>query len=71
MRQRALQAFLQFLLGIICGYVAAFIMGFVLPTTGVTADGVEYTKGMGIKLAEGSRRVLVCNSDIDAGKASI
>ena len=27
------------LLGIICGYVAAFIMGFVLPTT-----GVEYTK---------------------------
>lgn len=32
------------LLGIICGYVAAIIMGFVLPTTGVTADGVEYTK---------------------------
>ena len=32
------------LLGIICGYIAAFIMGLVLPTTGVTADGVEYTK---------------------------
>lgn len=32
------------LLGIVCGYVAAFIMGFVLPTTGVTADGIEYTK---------------------------
>ena len=32
------------LLGIACGYVVAFIMGFVLPTTGVTADGVEYTK---------------------------
>jgi NCS2 family nucleobase:cation symporter-2 len=32
------------LLGILCGYVAAFIMGLVLPTTGVTADGVEYTK---------------------------
>ena len=32
------------LLGIACGYVAAFIMGLVLPTTGVTADGVEYTK---------------------------
>ena len=32
------------LLGIVCGYVAALIMGFVLPTTGVTADGVEYTK---------------------------
>lgn len=32
------------LLGIICGYVAAVIMGFVLPTTGVTAEGVEYTK---------------------------
>lgn len=32
------------LLGIACGYVAAFIMGLILPTTGVTADGVEYTK---------------------------
>ena len=32
------------LLGIVCGYVAALIMGFVLPTTGVTADGVEYIK---------------------------
>ena len=32
------------LLGIICGYVVAFIMGLILPTTGVTADGVEYTK---------------------------
>ena len=32
------------LLGIACGYVAAFIMGLVLPTTGITADGVEYTK---------------------------
>lgn len=26
------------------GYVAAIMMGFVLPTTGVTADGVEFTK---------------------------
>ena len=32
------------LIGILAGYVAAFVMGFVLPTTGVTADGVEYTK---------------------------
>lgn len=32
------------LFGIIVGYVAAFVMGFVLPTTGVTADGVEFTK---------------------------
>ena len=32
------------LLGIVCGYVAALVMGFVLPTIGVTADGVEYTK---------------------------
>ena len=32
------------LLGIACGYAAAFAMGLVLPTTGVTADGVEYTK---------------------------
>ena len=32
------------LLGIIAGYIVAIVMGFVLPTTGVTADGVEYTK---------------------------
>lgn len=32
------------LLGIICGYIAAFIMGFILPKTGINADGVEYTK---------------------------
>ncbi|MCI7325799.1 purine permease, partial [bacterium] len=32
------------LLGIVCGYLAAFVMGLILPTTGVTADGVEYTK---------------------------
>ena len=32
------------LLGIACGYVAAFIMSLILPTTGVNAEGVEYTK---------------------------
>ena len=32
------------LLGIACGYVAAFIMGLILPTTDLNAEGVEYTK---------------------------
>lgn len=32
------------LIGIIVGYIAAAIMALVLPTTGVTAEGVEYTK---------------------------
>jgi NCS2 family nucleobase:cation symporter-2 len=32
------------LIGIIAGYIAAMIMGVFLPTTGITADGVEYTK---------------------------
>lgn len=32
------------LIGIIAGYIAAFIMSLVLPTTALTADGVEYTK---------------------------
>ena len=32
------------LLGIIFGYIAAVIMGLVLPTTGIDAEGVEYTK---------------------------
>lgn len=30
--------------GIICGYIASIAMSFVLPTTGVTAKGVAYTK---------------------------
>ena len=32
------------LFGIIAGYIAAFIMGLVLPTTGVIAKGVTFTK---------------------------
>ena len=32
------------LFGIIAGYIAAFIMGMVLPTPGVTAKGVTFTK---------------------------
>ena len=32
------------LVGIICGYIAAFLMGFVLPTTALNAEGVAYTK---------------------------
>ncbi len=45
------------LLGIIAGYIAAFIMGLVLPHTGVTPDGVEYTKSWVLdwsKVAEAS-----------------
>ena len=32
------------LIGIIVGYIAAFLMGLILPTTAVNAEGVEYTK---------------------------
>lgn len=32
------------LIGIIVGYIVAAIMGMILPTTAVNADGVEYTK---------------------------
>lgn len=32
------------LLGIICGYIAAVIMGLTLNPTGIDADGVEFTK---------------------------
>ena len=45
------------LVGIIAGYLAAIVMGFVLPTTGVTADGVECTKAWVLnwnKVAEAS-----------------
>lgn len=41
---KGFSSFSAILLGIVCGYVVAFIMGLVLPTTGITADGVEYTK---------------------------
>lgn len=45
------------LIGIIVGYIVAVIMGLVLPTTGVTAEGVEYTKAWVLnwdKVAEAS-----------------
>lgn len=45
------------LIGIIAGYIMAGIMGLVLPTTGVTAEGVEYTKAWVLnwdKVAEAS-----------------
>lgn len=45
------------LIGIIVGYIAAAVMGLVLPTTGVTAEGVEYTKAWVLnwdKVAEAS-----------------
>ena len=32
------------LIGIIAGYAVAVIMSLILPTTGITADGTEYTK---------------------------
>ena len=44
-------------MGIVAGYLAAIVMGFVLPTTGVTADGVEFTKAWVLnwnKVAEAS-----------------
>lgn len=45
------------LIGIIVDYIVAAIMGLVLPTTGVTAEGVEYTKAWVLnwdKVAEAS-----------------
>lgn len=38
------------LIGIVAGYIIAAIMGLVLPTTAVNADGVEYTKAWDVKL---------------------
>ena len=45
------------LVGIVAGYLAAIVMGFVLPTTGVTAEGMEFTKAWVLnwhKVAEAS-----------------
>ena len=45
------------LIGIIAGYAAAVIMGLLLPNSGITADGAEYTKAWVLnwnKVAEAS-----------------
>ena len=45
------------LVGIICGYIAAFLMGLILPTTALNAEGVAYTKAWVLnwnKVAEAS-----------------
>ena len=45
------------LIGIVCGYIICAILPFFLSTTGVTADGVEYTKAWVLnwsKVAEAS-----------------
>ena len=45
------------LVGIICGYIAAFLMGLILPTTALNAEGVTYTKAWVLnwhKVAEAS-----------------
>ena len=38
------------LIGIIAGYAAAVIMGLLLPNSGITADGAEYTKAWVLNL---------------------
>lgn len=41
---KGLTSYSSILMGIIAGYFAAMLMALVLPTTAVTAQGVEYTK---------------------------
>ena len=43
-RAKGLLKLIPIFCGIIVGYIAAFVMSLVLPTTGITADGAEYTK---------------------------
>ena len=43
-RRQGLPWLVRDLVGIIAGYIAAIIMGLVLPTTAVDADGVEFTR---------------------------
>ncbi len=40
------------LIGIVAGYIAAAVMGLVLPHTGITAEGVEYTKSWVLNWSE-------------------
>ncbi|RGY97702.1 solute carrier family 23 protein [Clostridium sp. AM58-1XD] len=41
---KGITSYSSILIGIIVGYIAAAVMAAVLPTTGITAEGVEYTK---------------------------
>lgn len=41
---KGITSYSSILMGIIAGYFASILMSFVLPTTAVTAKGVEYTK---------------------------
>ncbi|MBQ5348468.1 MAG: purine permease [Phascolarctobacterium sp.] len=41
---KGITSYSSILMGIIAGYFASIVMSFVLPTTAVTAKGVEYTK---------------------------
>ena len=47
------------LVGIICGYIAAFLMGLVLPTTALNAEGVAYTKAWVLNWNKGGRGQMV------------
>lgn len=54
---KGMTSFSSILIGIIVGYVVAAVMGMVLPTTGVAADGTEFTKSWVLnwdKVAEAS-----------------
>jgi len=59
------------LFGIIAGYIAAIIMGLVLPRTGITADGVGIYQSLGAELGQGERCFLVCDSTAHACKTGV
>lgn len=58
------------LIGIIAGYIAAFVMSLVLPTTGITADGAEYTKAW-VELGQSRPGKLDQHSGISSGEAGV
>ena len=58
------------LIGIVAGYIIAAIMGLVLPTTAVNADGVEYTKAWVLNWDKVAN-ALVFRSEINAGQTGI
>ena len=58
------------LIGIIAGYIAAFVMSLVLPTTGITADGAEYTKAWVLNWDKSPGK-LDQHSGISSGEAGV
>ena len=65
---KGLTSYSSILIGIVVGYIAAAVMGMVLPNTAVSADGTEYVKAWVLNWDKVAAGRLVCSTKVNAGK---